>query len=177
VDVGALRPRPAHVGVTVRELRPSDRVEVREALVACGAFTEEEVRVALEVLDAGLSGGLDGDYPLFAAEVQGRVRGYVCVGQTPLTRDTWHLYWICVHPIAQARGVGRALQAHAEAFVRARGGERLVLETSASPGYARARGFYHDAGYTVVGRIPDFYRPGDDCILYCKALGPAVAAP
>jgi ribosomal protein S18 acetylase RimI-like enzyme len=163
------------VGVTVRELGPGDRLQVRDALLACGAFTEEEVRVALEVLDAGLSGGLDGDYPLFAAEVQGRVRGYVCVGKTPLTQGTWHLYWICVHPIAQGRGIGRALQAHAEAFVRARGGERLVLETSASPGYARARGFYDGAGYTVVGRIPDFYRPGDDCILYCKALGPAAS--
>ena len=157
----------------VRGLEPADRPAVHEALVACGAFTDEEVRVALEVLDAGLAGGLDGDYPMFAAEVDGGFGGYVCVGQTPLTQSTWHLYWICVHPAAQGRGVGRALQARAEAFVRARGGERIVLETSASPGYARARAFYADAGYTIVGRIPDFYRSGDDCLVYCRALSPA----
>jgi hypothetical protein len=23
----------------------------------------------------------------------------------------------------------------------------------------------------VQGRIPDFYKPGDDCIIYCKTLG------
>jgi ribosomal protein S18 acetylase RimI-like enzyme len=170
MDVAALRERAAGVGVKVRELQPGDRPAVREALVACGAFTDEEVRVALEVLDAGVDAGLDGDYPMFAAEADGRFAGYVCVGQTPLTQSTWHLYWICVHPRAQGRGVGRALQAHAEDFVRARGGERLVLETSATPGYARAREFYTRAGYTVVGRIPDFYRPGDDCIVYCRAF-------
>jgi len=163
------------VGVNVRVLRPDDRPAVAEALVACGAFTEEEVRVALEVLDAGVEGGLDGDYPMFAAEVDGRFAGYVCVGHTPLTRSTWHLYWICVHPRAQGHGIGRALQAQAEAFVRSRGGERVVLETSATAAYARARAFYAAAGYAVVGRIPDFYRPGDDCLVYCRAW-PAASA-
>jgi ribosomal protein S18 acetylase RimI-like enzyme len=158
------------MGVTVRPLRPADREAVAEALVACGVFTAEEVGVALELLDAGLGQGLAGDYPLFAAEVDGRVRGYVCVGKTSLTLATWHLYWICVHPDAQGRGVGRALQAHAERFVRSRGGERLVLETSAGPGYAPAREFYRTAGYGVVGRIADFYRPGDDCLVLCKTL-------
>ena len=72
----ALRQRAAGVGVKIRELQPGDRAAVREALVACGAFTDEEVRVALEVLDAGLTGGPDGDYPMFAAEVDGRFAGY-----------------------------------------------------------------------------------------------------
>jgi ribosomal protein S18 acetylase RimI-like enzyme len=165
------------VGVTVRELRSGDRPAVSEALVACRAFTDEEVRVALEVLDAGLGGGLDGDYPMFTAEVDGRFAGYVCVGPTPLTHSTWHLYWICVHPRAQGRGVGRALQAHAEAFVRSRGGERIVLETSASAAYARARAFYAEAGYATIGRIPDFYRPGDDCLVYCRAWSPPSVTP
>ena len=47
----------------------------------------------------------------------------------------------------------------------------MVLETSAGPAYARARAFYERAGYAVVGRIADFYKPGDDCIVYCKRLG------
>ena len=89
MDVGALRQRAAGVGVTVRALRPGDRAAAGEALVACGAFTDEEVRVALEVLDAGVEGGLDGDYPLFAAEADGRFAGYVCVG--PHASDAQHL--------------------------------------------------------------------------------------
>ena len=154
----------------IRELIEADRESIREILVACAAFTEEEVRVAMEVLADGLAGGPDGDYPLFAAELDGCVRGYVCVGKTPLTRATWHEYWLCVHPAAQRNGIGHALQAYAEAFVRSRGGERLVLETSSLPNYARARRFYRQAGYRRVGRIRDFYRPGDDCVMFSKVL-------
>lgn len=127
--------------------------------------------MAMEVLDDGLAGGVDGDYPLFAAELKGKVRGYICVGKTPLTRGTWHEYWICVHPAAQRHGVGQGLQAHAENFVRSRGGERLVLETSGRPAYARTRRFYRKSGYRAVGRITDFYSPGDDCVVLCKVLG------
>ena len=154
----------------IREMVDADRPAILEILVTCGAFTEEEVLTAMNLLNDGLAGGLDGDYALFAAELDGAVRGYVCVGKTPLTRGTWHEYWICVHPAAQRHGIGQALQVHAEAFVRSRGGERLVLETSGRPAYARTRRFYRRAGYRRVGRIRDFYRPGDDCVVFSKEL-------
>ena len=156
--------------VIIRPLASGDRAAIHTMLQTCGAFNDEEVRVALDVLDAGLAGGLDGDYPLFAAELDGAVCGYVCVGKTPLTRGTWHEYWICVDPDFQRCGVGGKLQAHAEAFVRSRGGARLVLETSGRADYQRTRRFYRSAGYHPVGRIRDFYQPGDDCVVFCKEL-------
>ncbi|HMF56035.1 MAG TPA: GNAT family N-acetyltransferase [Pyrinomonadaceae bacterium] len=158
------------MGMIVRELRIEDRSAVDEMLRDCGAFTEEEVSVALEVVDEGLAGGLDGYYPLFAVEIDGQVRGYVCIGKTPLTKSTWHLYWICVHTQAQGRGCGRALQSRAESFVRERGGERIVLETGGQAAYRHARKFYERAGYKQVGTIRDFYKPGDDCVIFCKEL-------
>jgi ribosomal protein S18 acetylase RimI-like enzyme len=161
----------ASVGTLVCEASPADREEICAMLTVCNAFTQEEVRVALEVLDAGLAGGLEGDYPVFVAKADGEVRGYICVGKTPLTASTWHLYWICVHPTAQGQGVGRLLLEFAETFVGSRSGKRLVLETSEKPSYERSRRFYEAAGYEVVGRIRDFYRRGDPCVLYCKEFG------
>lgn len=158
------------MGMIVREMAPRDREAVNVMLNASGVFTEEEVSVALEVLDEGLRGGPDGDYRHFVAEIDGRVRGYVCIGKTPLTRGTWHLYWMCVHPQAQGRGTGRALQSHAEEFVLSRGGERIVLETSSQPTYERTRRFYVRAGYRKTGAIRDFYKPDDDCLVFCKTL-------
>ena len=163
-------PQPGGLGLTIREMALRDREAVRGLLLASPAFSEEEVRVALEVLDAGLAGGLEGDYPLFAAEIDGSVCGYVCIGRTPMTRSTWHLYWICVHPRAQRRGIGLALEARIEQVIRARGGERIVLETSGRPDYAASRRFYEKAGYSVKGRILDYYKPGDDCVFYSKLL-------
>jgi len=34
----------------------------------------------------------------------------------------------------------------------------------------RPRRFYERAGYHTLGRIPDYYKPKDDCIFYCKVF-------
>jgi ribosomal protein S18 acetylase RimI-like enzyme len=161
----------ARVGALVCEASPADRDKICEMLTVCDAFTQEEVGVALEILDAGLAGGLEGDYPVFVAKVDGEVRGYICIGKTPLTETTWHLYWICVHPNGQGQGVGRLLLEFAATFVGSRSGKRIALETSEKPNYARSRRFYEAAGYEVVGRIRHFYKRGDHCVMYCKELG------
>jgi ribosomal protein S18 acetylase RimI-like enzyme len=152
--------------VIIREAARDDREPVRGMLIECGAFSDEEVRVALEVLDAGF----EGDYATFVAAVDGVVRAYICVGQTPLTRATWHLYWLCTHPAAQRQGLARALERYAGDFVAGRGGERLIVETSGRPDYDATRRFYEGAGYHTAGRIADYYKHGDDCVLYCRVL-------
>jgi GNAT superfamily N-acetyltransferase len=139
---------------------------VLDALTRSGAFNAEEVRVAMDMFDAGLAG----DYTVLVADANGTPAGYACVGRASLTERSWYEYWMCVRPDAQGSGVGQALQRQVEDIVHHLGGERLVLETSGRPDYARARRFYERAGFSVQGRIPDFYRPGDDCVIYCKRL-------
>jgi ribosomal protein S18 acetylase RimI-like enzyme len=168
--VGTIRRDANRVGIVIRELVSGDRDAVSRILQTCGGFTSEEIRVALELVDDALVRGIDGDYLIFVAERQREVCGYVCVGRTPLTASTWHLYWLCVDASVQGAGVGRALESHAEAFARERRGERLVLETSSQPWYESARRFYEGCGFKQVGRIPDFYKSNDDCIIYCKEL-------
>jgi ribosomal protein S18 acetylase RimI-like enzyme len=152
--------------LTVRSLTSCDRELVKDALTQCRAFNQEEIRVAIEMFDAGVAG----DYSLLGVECDGILRGYACFGRASLTERSWYLYWICVHPAVQRTGVGRALEQSVEQLVRQMGGDRLVLETSGRADYERSRRFYRRAGFTEHGRIPDFYKPGDDCIIYCKTL-------
>lgn len=155
------------MGTIVRPSRADDRAAVDAMLRACAAFTAEEVGVALDLFDEGVR---ESSYTLFSADEGGRVVGYVCLGRTPLTESTWYVYWLCVDPAVERRGIGRTLQEHAEVFVRTVGGHRMVLETSGRPDYHRARAFYQRLGYRLTGRIADFYRPGDDCLIYVKAI-------
>ena len=48
------------------------------------------VRVALEMVDAGMNG----DYSLPAVELDGKVRAYACIGRAALTTGAWYVYWI-----------------------------------------------------------------------------------
>jgi len=156
----------------IRALVPGDRPVIAEMLGHCGAFSPEEIRVALEVFDEGAaSAGPDG-YALFGADQRGHLQGYVCVGHVPLTASTWDLYWICVHPEAQRRGVARALMAHAEAHAAAHGGGRIVAQVSGRPNNAAVRRFYQAMGYELVGRIHDYFKDGDDGVFYRRVIGP-----
>jgi len=156
------------MGVIVRELAAADWNAVERMLAESGAFSPEERAVALELVDDSLQEGSAGDYPHFVAEMDDQPAGYICLGRTPMTKSTWHLYWICVRPAMQRRGIGRALHDFAEHFVQARSGQRIVLETSGRPDYAGARQFYLSIGYRPAGEIRDYYGPGDSCLYYCK---------
>jgi len=144
-----------------------DRPLVHEMLTRCGAFNDDEIRVAIEMFDSGLAG----DYSLLGIEADGVLCAYACFGKAALTVRSWYLYWLCVHPAVQGTGVGQRLQRAVEDCVRRMGGDRLVLETSGRADYERSRRFYERAGFVVHGRIPDFYKPEDDCIIYGKFLG------
>ncbi len=126
------------------------------------------MRVALDLVDAGLGG--DPEYSLLAADAGPGcpLLGYACFGRSPFTRSSYDLYWIAVDPAAQRRGVGQALLAGVETGVQSGGGTLLLVDTAGKPGYDRTRGFYADAGYAVEARIRDYYAPGDDRITYAK---------
>jgi ribosomal protein S18 acetylase RimI-like enzyme len=158
----------------VRPVERDDRDRIQAIVVATGHFTQIEADTALELVDASLAGGEVSGYLTYVLESPpGMVQGYVCIGPTPLTDGTFDLYWVAVDPAAQGRGYGRRLLATAEAEVRARGGRLVIIETSSQEIYRPTVGFYESAGYRLVARIPNFYRPGDDKLVFSRDIAPA----
>ena len=98
------------------------------------------------------------------------VRGYICYGPTPMTRGTFDLYWIAVHPAYKGKGVGRILVDAMENELRAEGGRLVRVETAGMDEYESTRVFYDRLGYEVVARIKDFYWPGNDLVIYGRYL-------
>lgn len=154
----------------IRHTIAADRAPILAFMQATGFFRPDELDVAAEVLDEALKAGPAGHYQSFAA-VSGAVPvGWVCVGPTPCTLGTFDLYWIAVAPATQGHGVGSLLLRHAEALIRARQGRLVVIETSGQPRYDTTRFFYLKNGYAEAARLPDFYAPGDDKVVYLKRL-------
>ena len=153
--------------LTLRHLRPADRDRIEEITRAVGVFRADEVPVALEVFDGAVAGSPD--YLALGADLDGRLAGWICWGPTPCTLGTFDLYWMAVDPAAQGTGVGTALVAEMER--RLAGTARLiVVETAGRGDYAATRAFYQARGYRAAAVIPDFYAPGDDQVIYVKAL-------
>ncbi len=157
-------------GGTIRPLRRSDREPLLAILRATGVFSEQEILVALELIDAVLDRPEQRDYEISVYEEEGTVLGYYCVGPTPATATTYDLYWIAVSPAVHGRGVGTALNDHAELLIRSRGGSLIMVETSSRKDYDPTRAFYHRMGYQELARIRDYYRPADDLVLFGKYL-------
>lgn len=154
--------------IEIRPLQPADKEPLHQILVATGVFIPQEIAVALELLDHVIGHPDQHDYHMRVAVADGSVVGYYCIGQRPMTDWTFDLYWIAVDPSLHSRGAGTTLLRHAEDFVRARNGKLLMVETSSKPGYDRTHRFYERNSYQVVSRVRDFYRSGDDLIVYGK---------
>jgi len=159
----------------IRPVEARDRERIHQILVGTNRFTEEEVRVALELVDITLEQPEKGDYSVHVLEEpesgpNKMVQGYVCYGATPLTDGVFDLYWIAVDPRAQGLGYGQLLLRFVENEVRRQRGRMLLIETSSKESYGPTMRFYERSGYDEISRIKDFYRIEDDKVVFCKRL-------
>jgi ribosomal protein S18 acetylase RimI-like enzyme len=152
----------------LRNLTAADRSRIEEISRSVGVFREDEISVALEVFDAAAAGSPD--YIALGAEQERALCGWICWGPTPCTLGTFDLYWMAVDPAFQGSGLGTALLHQMEHRLAALA-RLIVVETAGRPDYQPTRAFYEARGYRSVSRIPDFYAPGDDQVVYVKVLG------
>lgn len=159
---------------TIRPLVAADRSGVFRILESAGNFTPEEVATALELIDEWLELGEHSGYLTYVLEARdegnSEVLGYVCFGPTPLTESTYDLYWIAVDKSKHRGGVGKRLMKFVEEEIVRRGGKMLLVETSSQETYGGTIQFYEKTGYELVGDIKEYYKPGDDKLIFAKKL-------
>jgi ribosomal protein S18 acetylase RimI-like enzyme len=156
--------------IAIHPMPRQERGAILEILWQCGNFTREELGVAQELIDIWLDKPGQKDYTILSAATRGLPAGYVCFGPTPATHATWDLYWIAVARGLQGSGIGQTLLRFAEAQIAAQGGRVIIVETSSTEKYLPARGLYEKNGYAAAARIRDFYRAGDDRLIYVKRI-------
>ncbi len=157
--------------MSIRRLQREDKEPIQDLLRATDVFNEEELGVAVELIQISLEDEQQKDYEIFCyVDAEEKVKGYVCYGPTPATDGTFDLYWIAVAPSEHGRGVGSELLRFAEDRLRSNGGRLLIAETSSTTKYEKTRAFYERKGFTRVAEVKEYYRPGDDLIIFGKYL-------
>jgi GNAT superfamily N-acetyltransferase len=152
------------------EVTPGDRHAVDRLVRATGFFSEEEIGIAVELVEERLAKGDASGYFFLFAEEGERLIGYTCFGPIPGTSHSFDLYWIAVDPGEQGRGVGRKLMAQSEMLMARRGGMHVYADTSSRPQYGPTRAFYLSCGYLQEAFLADFYAPGDGKVIFVKSL-------
>ena len=162
--------------MTIRSLHPKDRMPVLSILRKTGAFTAQEIDVALELIDIVLKDPHQRDYRIYCmVDDRDTPMGYVCYGPAPMTEGAFDLYWIAVEPEFQKHGVGAKLMGFMEEKIREMGGSMILADTSSIPQYEGTHRFYRRTGFSEVSRVPDYYAPGNDRITFCKRLAQKIA--
>ena len=155
----------------VRPTERSDFEAIRSIVIRTGVFSEEEIDIAVELLEIYLNDQDQEDYEIFSCVDDARkVLGYICIGPTPATVATHDLYWIAVDPAIHAKGIGTLLLRHVEEHLKSEGGRLLIAETSSTAKYDDTRKFYERKGFDKLAHIKEYYKPDDDLVIYGKYL-------
>lgn len=152
------------------EAKPSDVDAVREIVESTNFFLDYEVDVAVELVQENLSKGQPSGYNFLFVDLNGKTVAYSCYGLIPCTASSYDLYWIVVHNEFRKSGIGSKLLALTENAALQSGATAMYAETSSQSMYEPTRKFYLTNGYQEEARLKDFYKPGDDKLIYSKRL-------
>ena len=143
---------------------------VREIVVSSGFFSKAEIEVAVELVQLRLNKGIESGYHFLFAEEDKKVVGYSCFGPIPCTVESYDIYWIAVQEELRRSGLGVELLKKVEEKIKEMGGKRIYVETSSREQYEPTRLFYSRCGYRKEATLKNFYSPGDDKVIYLRAL-------
>jgi len=155
----------------IRSLVFQDKPKILTLLQQRGIFNNDEINVAMGILDLSLNDPEQKDYYIFCATDDGDgLAGYICFGPIPMTEGCYDLYWIVVDQNSGRKGIGEKLLACMEEFAVKKKGRCIYLDTSSTQPYAPARLFYKKHGFKTVSVLRDFYRVGDHKMILMKKV-------
>ena len=158
----------------IRLSTPNDTTALITLAEATGLFEPSQTEELAKMLDQHFNGGTE-NQDLWFTDDDNDVVGVAYVAQERMTEGTWNLYLIAIHPDRQRQGRGVALLRHVEQVLADCGERVLLVETSGLESFEYVRSFYRKSGYNEEARIREFYKTGDDKIIFRKALGKAAA--
>ena len=106
----------------------------------------------------------------FVRNGQGSVCAVLGVRMNAERTGIFEVSALAIHSECRGRGLGGRLLGLALRFVAETGGRGLLFETSSDSSYAPMHKLLDTHGFTLVGRFPDFYYPGEDTLWYYQSI-------
>lgn len=154
----------------IRSALMTDEAALLAVAEATGLFQPHELEDLSGMLHEHLDGNSEGEDCWVVDEDSSKLIGAAYYAPEQCAEGVWNLYFIGVHPNHQGKGLGTALLRHVEQALVERGERLLLVETSGLDNFELTRLFYRRKGYEEEALIRDFYKAGDDKVVFRKAL-------
>ncbi|MGB6295962.1 MAG: GNAT family N-acetyltransferase [Rivularia sp. (in: cyanobacteria)] len=155
--------------VRIRQAKPDDTDSIMNLAEAVGLFEGEELEELGGMLTEYFEGSLGEGHSWIVCD-DGGVVGVAYFAPEQYASGVYNLYFIAVYPKHQGKGYGAAIVNHVEKTLTEQKQRLLLVETSGLPNFEMTRKFYRKQGYEEEARIRDYYKAGDDKIIFRKAL-------
>jgi len=152
------------------EAKQSDLQSVDEILRSTDFFREDEIEVAVELVQERLDKGKESGYEFVFLDIDEKTVAYVCFGLIPCSLISYDLYWIGTHQDYRGKGMGKIILLETEKIVKELGGKAIYIETSSKQKYLPTQKFYENNNYDLKFVYEDFYDVGDSKFVYVKKL-------
>ncbi len=97
--------------------------------------------------------------------------GFALFARAPNTDFTYDIHALCVDPAYRSTAAGlRLIEMIEEEALRADTFAIIRCEISARKAAAVGEGLFDEAGYSLIGHIPNFYERGDDYFMYARHI-------
>ena len=150
----------------IRPTKQEDIIALQKVLDGTELFPSEMLPDML----SGFLSKTKGEDIWLTCEAEAGPVGFCYAVPEQLAEGTWNMLAIAVLPDVQGSGCGGEITAALEAALRDQDARILIADTSGTDAFAQTRSFYQKQGYTQEARIRDFWGPGDDKVVFWKAL-------
>ena len=150
-------------------MKPQD---VAPAVEMIALYNSEHARNALRDLNAYFSLPPGGRSKYLVAEMSGEIIG--CAGYIPdYDEDALDVYWMTylyVHPKYYRRGIGTRLSMEIEARLRKLKARKIYVDVGNAEDQPEAVAFHTKRGYVKEGELVDYFRDGENKLIFGKKL-------
>jgi ribosomal protein S18 acetylase RimI-like enzyme len=150
----------------IRPITQADLEDLKNVVDSCELFPSEYLA---EMIDDYLHNPDTQDLWFTCIDDHKAIAIGYCVPEK-FTDGTYNLLAIGVARDTQRKGIARDMMQYIEHQLKQKDGRILIVETSSDDAQAAARNFYTRLGYLQTAIIPDFWKEGEDKIVFWKKL-------
>lgn len=153
----------------ITEIRPivkADLIDLKEVLDSSELFPSEYLE---EMISDYFDNPETHDIWFTCVDKNKAVAIGYCVPEK-FTEGTYNLLAIGVSKNVQRKGIASKMMHYIEGYLNKNLGRILIVETSSDDAQIGARNFYKKIGYEEVATIKDFWKDGEDKIIFRKRI-------